>query len=52
MPAPPLLIEILADVGLIGWGECCGPGAVARAVVETLFKPRLIGPDPFDAEVI
>ncbi len=47
-----LLVEILTDDGLIGWGECYGPAAVCRSIVETLLRPRLLGRDPFDVEVL
>src|SRR3954470_14625483 len=47
-----VLVEIATDDGITGWGECYGPSAVARAVVETQLKPRIIGRDPFDVEVI
>jgi D-galactarolactone cycloisomerase len=47
-----MLVEISTDDGLTGWGECYGPAAVCRSIVETLLAPRLIGRDPFDVEVI
>ncbi len=47
-----MLVEIITDDGIIGWGECYGPAAVCRSIVETLLAPRLIGRDPFDVEVI
>jgi D-galactarolactone cycloisomerase len=47
-----LVIEIHTDDGLIGWGDCYGPPAVNRAIVETTFKSNLIGRDPFDVEVL
>lgn len=47
-----MLVEIVTDDGLIGWGECYGPAAVCRSIVETLLKPRLLGRDPFDVEVL
>ena len=47
-----LVVEIRTDDGITGWGDCYGPAAVCRAIVETLLKPSLIGRDPFDIEVI
>lgn len=47
-----LVVEIVTDEGLIGWGDCYGPSAVAKSVVDTLLKPSVIGRDPFDVEVI
>jgi D-galactarolactone cycloisomerase len=47
-----LVVEITTDAGITGWGDCYGPAAVCRAIVETLLKPSLIGRDPFDIEVI
>lgn len=47
-----MLVEILTDDGIVGWGECYGPAAVCRSIVESLLKPRLIGRDPFDVEVL
>src|SRR3954467_8421655 len=46
------LVEIETDDGIVGWGECYGPSAVAKAFIETQLAPRVIGRDPFDVEVI
>lgn len=46
------VVEIVTDAGISGFGECYGPAAVARTVVETLLRPRVLGRDPFDVEVI
>jgi D-galactarolactone cycloisomerase len=47
-----LVLEIVTDEGIVGWGDCYGPAAVSRAVIESLYKPALIGQDPFNVEVI
>ena len=47
-----LVVEIVTDEGIAGWGDCYGPAAVSRAVIESLYKPALIGQDPFNVEVI
>jgi len=31
-----LVVEIKTDSGLTGWGDCYGPSAVARSIVDTL----------------
>lgn len=46
------LVEIETEDGIVGWGECYGPSAVAKAFIETQFGPRVVGRDPFDVEVI
>lgn len=47
-----LVVEIVTDEGITGWGDCYGPAAVNKTIVDTLLKPSLIGRDPFDIEVI
>ncbi|OYW97128.1 MAG: rhamnonate dehydratase, partial [Rhizobiales bacterium 32-66-8] len=46
------LVEISTDEGITGWGECYGPAAVAKTFVETQYKARVVGRDPFDVEAI
>ena len=46
------LVEISTDDGITGWGECYGPAAVAKTFVDTQYKARVIGRDPFDVEAI
>ena len=46
------IVEIETSDGTVGWGECYGPAAVAKAYIDTQFGPRIIGRDPFDVEVI
>jgi D-galactarolactone cycloisomerase len=46
------IVEIESADGIVGWGECYGPSAVAKAYMETQFAPRIIGRDAFDIEVI
>ncbi|HZP87981.1 MAG TPA: mandelate racemase/muconate lactonizing enzyme family protein [Burkholderiales bacterium] len=47
-----LVVEVRTDQGIIGWGDCYGPAAVCKSIVDTLLKPSIIGKDPFDVEVI
>jgi len=46
------IVEILTDEGIIGWGECYGPAAVNKTIIETQYRNRVIGRDPFDVEVV
>ncbi|MEM6465817.1 MAG: mandelate racemase/muconate lactonizing enzyme family protein [Pseudomonadota bacterium] len=49
------IVEVTTDEGLVGWGECFGPGAVARAnktIVETVIQPMILGLNPMDRDVI
>lgn len=51
-----LIIEIVTDEGITGWGESLCHGLqsphISAAFVEHVFKPLLINRDPFDVEVI
>ena len=47
-----LVVEVRTDEGITGWGDCYGPTAVCKSIVDTLLKPTVIGKDPFDVEVI
>jgi D-galactarolactone cycloisomerase len=47
-----MLVEIETDDGRVGWGEAYGPAGPARAVVDELYAPRLIGRDPLESTVI
>jgi D-galactarolactone cycloisomerase len=46
------IVEVTTDQGLTGWGECYGPAAVNKTLIETQYAPRVLGRDPFDVEVI
>lgn len=49
------LVEVSTDEGVTGWGECFGPGNVARAnarIVEDVIQPMVLGMDPMDRDVI
>ncbi len=39
-------VEIIADDGTTGWGECYGPAEVYQAAVTSFYAPRLMGLDP------
>ncbi|HUT89547.1 MAG TPA: mandelate racemase/muconate lactonizing enzyme family protein [Thermoguttaceae bacterium] len=47
-----LLVEILADGGIAGWGECYGPAEVNQAAVAGFYAPRLLGKDPAQIDVL
>jgi D-galactarolactone cycloisomerase len=47
-----LVVEIVTDEGLSGFGEAYGPPAVNRTLVDEMYGPRLIGCDPLDNAVI
>jgi len=49
------LVKVETDDGIVGWGECFGPGAVAIAnatIVEDVIQPMIVGMNPLDREVI
>lgn len=46
-----VLVEVITDSGLVGWGECLGPARANAAIVE-MFAPRLIGQNPLETEKI
>ena len=46
------LVEIETRDGIVGWGECYGPSAVAKAFIDTQLAPRVVGRDAFDVEVV
>ena len=51
-----VIVELVTDEGITGWGEslCHGlqPPQIAAAFVEHVFRPILIGADPFDVELL
>lgn len=46
-----MLVEIVTDQGIIGWGECYGPARLTRAVVKELGA-MLTGNDPLRSEFL
>ncbi|MFB6149132.1 MAG: mandelate racemase/muconate lactonizing enzyme family protein [Halobacteriales archaeon] len=42
------LVRLDTDAGVSGWGECWGPIAANRELIEETVGPRLIGCDPRD----
>ena len=50
-----LIVEIVTDDGIVGWGEgfCSGQNPlILQAIIENAYKPKLLGRDPFDNDVI
>ena len=47
-----LLVEIVTESGLIGWGECYGPVRPAQAAIHNHIEPMILGRNPFDSESI
>jgi D-galactarolactone cycloisomerase len=51
-----MIVEIVTDEGIIGWGEslCHGlqPPEIAETIVKVALKPILMGQDPFDVDVL
>jgi D-galactarolactone cycloisomerase len=45
------LVEIVADDGTSGWGECFGPATLNAAIVAA-YARRLLGADPLNTEAI
>lgn len=45
------LVEVIAEDGTTGWGECFGPPRLNAAVIGA-FRPHLIGADPLATEAI
>ncbi|WP_111977876.1 mandelate racemase/muconate lactonizing enzyme family protein [Algibacillus agarilyticus] len=47
-----LVIEIVTDSGVSGWGECYGPADVIQSAVEKFYAPRIIGMDAINTDAI
>jgi D-galactarolactone cycloisomerase len=47
-----LIVEVVTDDGLSGFGEAYGPAAVNRTLVDEMYAPRLIGRDPLEPAVV
>lgn len=45
-----VLVRIEASDGTVGWGECWGPPAGTKRVVDDLLAPTLLGEDPTHVE--
>jgi D-galactarolactone cycloisomerase len=47
-----MILEIVTDEGVSGWGEAFGPAFVHKSIIDSVYAPYLLGKDPFDHEVI
>jgi len=47
-----LLVEVITDSGLSGWGECYGPADIIQTAIEKCYGPKIIGIDPIATEKI
>jgi D-galactarolactone cycloisomerase len=47
-----LLVEVVTDEGISGFGEAHGPPGLARSLVDELCRPRLLGRDPLEHGVL
>ena len=47
-----LICRVATDDGIEGWGEAFGPAKIHQATIQEIYKPLVIGNDPFDTEVI
>ena len=45
-----LLVEVITDCGISGWGECYGPADVIQGAVDKFYAPRLLGMDAICTE--
>ncbi len=45
------LVEVIAEDGTVGWGECFGPAPLNAAIVQA-YAARMIGRNPLDTEAI
>ncbi len=43
-------VEIIADDGTTGWGECYGPSEVYQTAITSFYGPRLLGLDPLSTD--
>ncbi|SMP41374.1 D-galactarolactone cycloisomerase [Neorhodopirellula lusitana] len=47
-----LWVEIVAEDGTTGWGECYGPSEVYQAAITSFYAPRLLGENALQTDVI
>ncbi|GAA3639409.1 D-galactarolactone cycloisomerase [Microbacterium awajiense] len=49
------LVRVETDDGIVGWGECFGPGTIAVAnatIVEKVIAPMIVGMNALEREVV
>lgn len=47
-----LWVEVVADDGTRGWGECYGPSEVFQTAIQSFYGPRLLGQDALATDVL
>lgn len=47
-----LIVEVIADNGITGWGECYGPASVIEAAIEKFYAPIILGMNILSTEAI
>lgn len=47
-----LWVEIVAEDGTTGWGECYGPSEVYQAAIDSFYAPRLLGENGLQTDVL
>ncbi len=47
-----LVIEVITDTGISGWGECYGPADVSQSAVSNFYAPRIIGLDALATDAV
>ncbi len=47
-----LLLEMITEDGIIGWGEAFGNPYINKAILEQVYIPLVLGMDPLDRDVI
>lgn len=47
-----LVIEVITDEGVSGWGECYGPADVIQAAVEKFYAPKILGMPALSTDAI
>lgn len=47
-----MLLKMETDEGIVGWGEAFGFAVVNKSIIDNIYKPIVLGRDPFDNEVI
>lgn len=47
-----LWVEVVAEDGTSGWGECYGPSEVYQTAVDSFYAPRILGQNALATDVI
>lgn len=47
-----LIVEVIADNGVSGWGECYGPADVIQAAVEKFYAPKILGMEAMSTDAL